>query len=312
MLTPQDIENQGFRSRSFGGYDVEMVDKFLDEVHKDYSALYKENAVLKSKMKVLVDKIEEYRSVDEAMRSALLAAQNTANDMVAKAKKQSEELTITAKREAERRIEQYRESADEERMRSEKAKQEANKFFSDILAMYEGEIERIKTMRRSCFAQSASGGDVPKSEERYQDNNLYAGEEREPFEQGSDATIKISDSPETSKIKPEQPARTIQWHDETNENGMFTSTATLSGTSDMIEFLKNIGDKGVAAKSAVPDDMPEVNDARVYSIQLDNDKSSVSIQEPNKQVKRDETTSGILDRKFDHLRFGKNYDDTDE
>ncbi len=48
-----------------------MVDEFLDQLTADYSAQYKENAVLKSKIKILVDKIEEYRGTDEAMRMAL-------------------------------------------------------------------------------------------------------------------------------------------------------------------------------------------------------------------------------------------------
>ena len=60
---------------SFGGYNMAQVDEFLDVLTSDYSALFNENAVLKSKMKVLVDKVEEYRTTEEAMRKALMAAQ---------------------------------------------------------------------------------------------------------------------------------------------------------------------------------------------------------------------------------------------
>ncbi len=45
-----------------------MVDEFLDVLTADYTALYKENAALKAKMKVLVEKLEDYRSTEEAMR----------------------------------------------------------------------------------------------------------------------------------------------------------------------------------------------------------------------------------------------------
>ena len=64
MLTPQEIQEQKFEKAVFGGYDMEQIDKFLDVVLTDYSSLYKENAALKAKMRVLVDKIEEYRTVD--------------------------------------------------------------------------------------------------------------------------------------------------------------------------------------------------------------------------------------------------------
>ena len=56
----------------FGGYDMSAVDDFLETLTTDYAALYKENAILKSKIKVLVEKVEEYRSTDDAMRMALL------------------------------------------------------------------------------------------------------------------------------------------------------------------------------------------------------------------------------------------------
>ena len=47
MLTPQDITNQAFQKAVFGGYDMASVDDFLDQLTEDYTALYKENAILK-------------------------------------------------------------------------------------------------------------------------------------------------------------------------------------------------------------------------------------------------------------------------
>ena len=68
MLTPQEVKSRAFQRASFGGYNMGQVDEFLDILTEDYTALYNDNAVLKSKMKVLVDKVEEYRSTEEAMR----------------------------------------------------------------------------------------------------------------------------------------------------------------------------------------------------------------------------------------------------
>ena len=72
MLTPQEVSEHTFQKVSFGGYNMTQVDEFLDVLTGDYSALFNENAVLKSKMKVLVDKVEEYRTTEEAMRKALI------------------------------------------------------------------------------------------------------------------------------------------------------------------------------------------------------------------------------------------------
>ena len=46
------------------------MDEFLDELTDDYTALYKENAALKAKLKVLVEKVEEYRATEESMRAS--------------------------------------------------------------------------------------------------------------------------------------------------------------------------------------------------------------------------------------------------
>ena len=57
MLTPQEVSGRAFSKAAFGGYNMAMVDEFLDELTDDYTSLYKENAALKAKLKVLVDKV---------------------------------------------------------------------------------------------------------------------------------------------------------------------------------------------------------------------------------------------------------------
>ena len=93
MLTPQEMQDKKFAKAVFGGYDMSEVDDFLDAVSADYEKLYKENAVLKGKLKVLAETVEEYRSVDDAMRQTLLNAQNMAAKVLEDAKKQSTEMT---------------------------------------------------------------------------------------------------------------------------------------------------------------------------------------------------------------------------
>ena len=53
----------------------------------DLMSLYKENSVLKSKMRILVEKLEEYRRQEATMQSAILAAQKTCEQMTLEAEK---------------------------------------------------------------------------------------------------------------------------------------------------------------------------------------------------------------------------------
>ena len=53
MMTPQEVANCTFAKAVMGGYNMASVDDFLDKLTEDYTALYKENAALKAKLKVL-------------------------------------------------------------------------------------------------------------------------------------------------------------------------------------------------------------------------------------------------------------------
>lgn len=85
MFTPQQIDQISFSNATFGGYDKRSVDEFLEPLTEDYVTLYKEHALLKSKMKVLVSKLEEYRDNEASMKDAIVNAQKTCDMMVKEA-----------------------------------------------------------------------------------------------------------------------------------------------------------------------------------------------------------------------------------
>ena len=78
MFTPQQLEQISFGKQTFGGYDMNDVDEFLEPLIEDYVTLYKENALLKSKMRVLVGKLEEYRKNEAAAKEATASAKRAA------------------------------------------------------------------------------------------------------------------------------------------------------------------------------------------------------------------------------------------
>ena len=77
MITYQDIREKSFDNAKavFGGYDMGAVEDYLDDVADAFEALQKENSALKTKMKILVDKIEEYRTNEDALNRSILSAQ---------------------------------------------------------------------------------------------------------------------------------------------------------------------------------------------------------------------------------------------
>ena len=146
MLTPQEVAQHAFTKATFGGYHMAMVDEFLDVLTEDYTALYKENAVLKSKMKVLVDKIEEYRSTEEAMRSALLTAQKMANSLVAEAEEKKAQLLREAENVANARIMELHRAITSEEMRLASAQKSTAEFVANMRNMLSREVAFLDSL----------------------------------------------------------------------------------------------------------------------------------------------------------------------
>ncbi len=96
MFTPQQIDQISFSRATFGGYDMQSVDEFLEPLTEDYVTLYKENALLKSKMKVLVSKLEEYRSNETSIKDAIVNAQKTCDLMVKEAEAKCTQMLTEA------------------------------------------------------------------------------------------------------------------------------------------------------------------------------------------------------------------------
>lgn len=113
MFTPQEVSEKTFpKSSSFSsGYDLAAVDEFLDTLTEDYTALYKENAALKAKLKILAEKLEEYRATEDTMRSMLLAAQKMAASMTDEAKEKSEKMLAEARSQREQILEEAQNTA---------------------------------------------------------------------------------------------------------------------------------------------------------------------------------------------------------
>lgn len=97
-ITPMDIEQQEF-TRSFRGYNEEEVDDFLDKIVKDYEELINENVRLNEEIEKMQEKLKEFSEIEETLRSALLNAQKSAEEM--KGRVESEAKIIIEKAELE-------------------------------------------------------------------------------------------------------------------------------------------------------------------------------------------------------------------
>ena len=171
MLKPQEISAHVFTKSLFRGYNMAAVDEFLENVAEDYSTLHQENTTLKSKLKAMADKVEEYRATEEAMRSALLAAQRTAEGIIQDAEARRDEILTHASDEAlARRDDCRREVAElEERMR--RARTEMARFIASGRELCSQELKFLEQLPQmqvnvtlSDFDETAPEPETPSGE----------------------------------------------------------------------------------------------------------------------------------------------------
>ena len=146
MITAQDIREKTFEKARMGGYDMASVDDFLEELADEITAAQKENAVLKSKMKVLVDKIEEYRANEEALNMAILSAQKLAVQIESEARQRASATVAEAEAKAQAVIG----SIDQERISYEKrlveAKEAKANFIAEAKALVQAQLEKLSAI----------------------------------------------------------------------------------------------------------------------------------------------------------------------
>lgn len=178
MLTPQEAESHVFPKASFGGYNMLQVDNFLDSLIEDYRTLYQENISLKNKMKVLVDKVEEYRATEDAMRMTLHSAQKMADAMVkeGEAKKQaaidqavsavearSQEVRAQMEQEEQAvraRLEGTQKALADEQARLEAARAATTAYVAQLKELYTKQIQYIGSLS-SLTAETAQPQAAP-------------------------------------------------------------------------------------------------------------------------------------------------------
>ncbi len=209
MITAQDIREKGFERARINGYDMASVDEFLEELADDVAATQKENAVLKSKMKVLVDKIEEYRSNEEALNAAILSAQKLAVQIESEARQRAADTIAEAEAKARETIGSIADRADAEEKRLADAKAAAAKYIEAAKAVCTAQIGKLEAIAGDLGVVAAEE-DAPALEEPDVDETVRAIENSAARLQADDVKLDIADDaadyrPRQRKLENTQP-----------------------------------------------------------------------------------------------------------
>ncbi len=151
MFTPQEISQRidSLDKVKFGGYSVRSVEELLISLSEDYATLYKENSVLKSKIKVVTEKLEESRTESDSINRALLTAQKAADELVSEAERKCARMLSDTEAKLRQRSQELQAEVEAESERVALAKRATAQFIvelEDRIQSQLSQLERIKQM----------------------------------------------------------------------------------------------------------------------------------------------------------------------
>ncbi len=152
MLTLENIRNIEFsRGR---GYRADEVDDFIDNCVETVEAITRENEELSQKIKVLADKITEYRNDEDNIRSALLSAQRAGETILRDANARAEQLLKDAEEKARTIREDAKSAIAAENEELARVQREVAAFKARMMALYKEHLSLISALPEEAPAVS--------------------------------------------------------------------------------------------------------------------------------------------------------------
>ncbi|MCK9443504.1 MAG: DivIVA domain-containing protein [Tissierellaceae bacterium] len=177
MITPLDIQNKEFK-KTLLGYKSQEVDSYLDSINEDYEKLYKENIELKDKIGILTDQIKQYNNLEETLKSTLVVAQSTADEVTSSARKKAELIIEDAEISAKNRITSALDEVRKIREEYDKLENEIYMFKTRYESFLKAQLISLEEFHNNFETNKANGenikADIIKSDDLDKMNHLGA------------------------------------------------------------------------------------------------------------------------------------------
>lgn len=144
MMTLDEIRNVEFnRGR---GYRADEVDDFIDGCVEAVEAMARENEELNHKLKVLADKVNEYRNDEDAIRSALINAQRAGDTVLRDANAKAEQILKDAQEKAAHIREDAKSAIEAENEELARIRREVSAFKERLMNLYKEHLSLLNLL----------------------------------------------------------------------------------------------------------------------------------------------------------------------
>ena len=168
-ISVRDIQEKEFGTQATGGYNIEQVDDFLDEISEQMSALVRENLELKQQVKTLEGDVLAarkqaaeaeartpdynekgyFQNLQNAMRESLIGAQRIADETTEAPNRKAQKAVSDAQTQADQIIASARNKAD---AMVSKAQAEADAISSEAKSQVDAIEARYESLKAAAAA----------------------------------------------------------------------------------------------------------------------------------------------------------------
>lgn len=156
-MSSNDFISMKLEKSGLFGYKVEDVEKYISCVNDYCLNCENEKKELESKIKILAEKIREYRDEEENIRDALLGAQKLGSNIINEAKDKAEKLLNEAKDrvsskvryaqiDAEKLLKETKYNIEKEKKSLLKIQKEVSTFKAKLLSLYKSHLDLITSL----------------------------------------------------------------------------------------------------------------------------------------------------------------------
>ncbi len=147
-ITPVDVQHKEFK-KSIQGYAREEVDQFLDDVIEQLEADVEERTRLEALVSELQDKVSHFKAMEESLRSTLVLAQRTADELKASAHKEVDVIKARAKLDIEDDLKAVRQQIAEAKAELQRVNDKTVAAKHDLRNFLSRQLELIDDMHPS-------------------------------------------------------------------------------------------------------------------------------------------------------------------
>jgi cell division initiation protein len=146
QLTPQDIRNQEFAKKTFGGLDTDEVNAFLVQVSSQVEESKRKNLELGDQLRVTREQVERYRQTEQLLQETAVTLQSMLEEKRSEANKEAELIIAEAKARASREVEHIRKEADDLAREVEELKRQKSHFFIRMKSVLKSQGELLEAL----------------------------------------------------------------------------------------------------------------------------------------------------------------------